>query len=185
MARYLPFALALALLPAPSPTDAATPERWAYTDGWDVGYYPTTRGCLAFATFDGTGFFIGFDTRGRIPALDITMLDETWASIEPGTRYPVTLALGDEPPWILDMTGVFMDGAPGLNILVDASTDKAATFIEEFQRELRMTWSYGDAQLGHFTLRGSRRAFDEVLACQNAYDAQLPDPPALETPVAE
>ena len=69
-----------------------------------------------------------------------------------------------------------MDGAPGLNILIDTSIDKSATFIEEFQREMRMTWSYGDIRLGQYTLRGSRRAFEQVLACQREYGktARLP-----------
>lgn len=181
MTRLSSITLMLALVPAMSPAAAATPERWSYIDGWDVAYYPTSQGCLAFAAFEGTGFFIGFDTRGPIPALDITMLDEGWESIETGSNYAVTLSLGEQPPWTLDMTGVFMDGAPGLNILVDASTEKAADFIEEFQRELRMTWSYGDEELGRFTLQGSRRAFDEVLACQNAHEAALSAQPAADT----
>ena len=161
----LPLRLALVLLIAfPLPARAA-PERWAIVGVWDIGYYPATGGCLAFAAFDDTAFFIGFDTRDGVEAIDITVLDERWASIEPGTTYPVTVTFGNEPPWTLDMRGVFMDGAPGLNILVDASRPKSAELIAEFRRETRMTWAYGDTRLGRFTLKGSRRAFDAVRAC--------------------
>lgn len=169
--------LGIALVPLTAVPVKTEPVRWSVSDGWDIAYYPSTRGCLAFASFDGTAFFIGFDMHADVPALDITVLDDRWESIVPQKAYPVTLAFGDEQPWTLDMTGVFMDGAPGLNILIDTSVDKSAVFIEEFQRELRMTWSYGDFRLGQFTLRGSRRAFQQVLACQREYDAaaRVPD----------
>ncbi|MEX0340582.1 MAG: hypothetical protein AB3N11_16265 [Arenibacterium sp.] len=169
MARFLCIVLAAISV---APVANAQPERWAIIRGWDIGYYPATQGCLAFTAFEDTNFFIGFDMHEEVPALDITVLDSRWSSIEPMARYPVTLAFGDEPPWTLEMQGVMMDGLPGLNILIDASIDQSLEFIEEFQREMRMRWSYGDAELGEFTLRGSRRAFDEVLKCQRSFDAR-------------
>lgn len=144
------------------------PEHWVAIGSWDISYYPETRGCLAYSAFDGTGFFIGFDTFEEVPALDITVLDPRWESIQPQNLYPVTLVFGDEAPWLLEMQGVRMDGLPGLHILIDASIEKSAELVEEFQRELRMTWSYAGENLGQFTLLGSRRAFSEVLACQEA-----------------
>ena len=173
MASLLSRAAVLALLPLMSGPALAEPERWAIVQGWDIGFYTSTQGCLAFASFDDTDFFIGFDTHEEVPALDITVLDERWESIKPDARYPITLSFGDEPPWTLDMQGVHMDGSPGLNILIDASVEQSATFIEEFQREMRMTWAYGEARLGQFTLRGSRRAFNEVLECQKSHQNQL------------
>jgi hypothetical protein len=155
----------------------AEPQRWRLSDPWDISYYPATGGCLAYATFDGTGIFIGFDTLEEVPALDITLLDSRWQSIEQDTTYPVSLRFGDEPRWVLDMTGVHMDGAPGLHILIDATMPRAAVFIEEFQREMRMRWEYAETMLGEFTLRGSRQAFDQVVACQAAHAT----PPAEHT----
>lgn len=170
MARFL--CVLLSLLFA-APIAVAQTERWAIIRGWDIAYYDATRGCLAFTAFEDTNFFIGFDMNEDVPALDITVLDQRWESIEPSERYPVTLKFGDEPPWTLEMQGVMMDGLPGLNILIDASIDQSLEFIEEFQREMRMRWSYGEAELGEFTLRGSRRAFDEVLKCQRSFDARV------------
>ncbi|WP_109463789.1 hypothetical protein [Albibacillus kandeliae] len=170
--------LALCCLAVPS---VAAPERWSVIGNWDISYYSATEGCLAYARFDHTDFFIGFDTREEKPALDLTVLDDRWESIEPDVTYPVTLMFGDEEPWTLDMRGVHMDDSPGLNILIDASMNKAETFIEEFQREMRMSWSYGDTKLGVFTLKGSRSAFQAVLDCQNAHAPQ-PAPEAEPVP---
>ncbi|MHA6262731.1 hypothetical protein ACXYMO_05980 [Arenibacterium sp. CAU 1754] len=148
-------------------------ERWSMTDGWNVSFYPSLQGCLAYASFEGTAFFIGFDTIQSVPALDITVLDERWTSFKQDGLYPISVKFGDEPAWTLEMHGVYMDGAPGLNILIDAGMEKSAHFVEEFQREMEMIWTHGETELGHFTLRGSRRAFDQVLACQDAHSAAL------------
>lgn len=144
-------------------------ERWSVIDGWNISYYPSLQGCLAYASFDGTAFFIGYDTVQTVPALDITVLNEKWTQFKKDGLYPITLQFGDQPPWTLEMQGVHMDGAPGLNILIDARIQKSALFIEEFQRETEMSWTDGNDPLGAFTLRGSMRAFDQVIACQDAH----------------
>ena len=56
------------------------------------------------------------------------------------------------------------------HILIDAGSDKAALFVEEFQRKTFMEWTYQGNLLGRFTLRGSRKAFDEVIRCQRSYN---------------
>lgn len=143
---------------------------WKTIDGWDISFYPGSEGCQAFALFEeDTAFFIGFDNTGDSLALDVTLLDQRWGSLEDGKEYSVTLHFGNETPWTLNMDGVRMDDYPGLNILIDASSDEADLFIDEFQRETRMEWTYEGNKLGRYTLRGSRRAFDEVIACQRSY----------------
>lgn len=149
---------------------AAETIDWKTVGGWDVSFYPSSEGCQAFALFEeDTAFFIGFDDSGSNLLLDVTLLDERWSSIEATKEYSVTLHFGNETPWTLEMDGVQMDGFPGLNILIDASSDEADLFIDEFQRETRMEWSFEGNTLGRYTLRGSRRAFDEVIACQRSY----------------
>ena len=143
---------------------------WKTVGGWDISFYPSSEGCQAFALFEeDTAFFIGFDNTGGVLALDVTLLDERWESIQENKEYSVTLNFGDETPWTLEMDGVLMDEFPGLNIMIDASTDEADLFIDEFQRETKMQWSFEGTVLGRYTLRGSRRAFDEVIACQRSY----------------
>lgn len=156
---------------AAGPTGAAADTiDWKTVGGWDISFYPGSEGCQAFALFEeDTAFFIGFDNTGGVLALDVTLLDERWSSIQDGKEYSVTLHFGNETPWTLEMDGVQLDGYPGLNIMIDAGSDEADLFVDEFQRETRMEWSFGGSRLGRYTLRGSRRAFDEVIACQRSY----------------
>ena len=162
----------LAALAMTATAAAADTISWKTVGGWDISFYPNSAGCQAFAEFEeGTLFFIGFDNdnaRGVL-ALDVTMMDRRWGSIENGKEYPIKLTFGDESPWTLNMDGIVVEGFPGLNIMIDASSDEARLFIDEFQRETRMAWAYGTASLGRYTLRGSRRAFDQVFACQRSY----------------
>ncbi len=157
--------------------DRATAEAidWKTVGDWDISFYPGAEGCQAFALFeDNTAFFIGFDNTGGILSLDVTLLDERWASIQDGKEYSVTLSFGDETPWTLEMDGVQLDDYPGLYIMIDAGSDEADLFIDEFQRETHMEWAFGNTLLGRYTLRGSRLAFDEVIACQRSYFEALP-----------
>ena len=173
--RSLPVRLVFLAAIAAAPL-RAEPVRWAMLDGWDIGFYPNLQGCLAFARFDGTGLFIGYDTQDDVPGLDITLLDERWDTISAGEHYVVSLTFGDKPPWTLDMLGVHMDGAPGLSTLIDTSMEKSAEFIAEFQGEMQMVWRLEETELGRFTLKGSRRAFEAVQACQEAHAESLPAP---------
>jgi len=143
---------------------------WKTIGGWDISFYPASEGCQAFAMFEeDTAFFIGFDNTGGTLNLGITLLDERWRSIEDGTEYSITAQFGSESPWTLAMDGVRVDEYPGLNLLIDANSDQADLFIDEFQRKGSMTWSFGDSTLGRYTLKGSRKAFNEVVACQRSY----------------
>lgn len=176
----------LALL-APATVTTAGPTDWATEGAWDVSFYPGTRGCQAYALFDdGTAFFIGFDTRGIAPQLDIILADQSWDMVTPQALHEVTVKFGDESPWVLSMEGVTLSEFPGLAIHVDARSDEAKLFIEEFQHENAMAWSLGGAMLGRYTLRGSRRAFDAVIACQAAHSqgGDMPPAPVPEPSVA-
>ncbi len=145
---------------------------WKTVSGWDVSFYPGAEGCQAFAIFEqDTAFFIGFDTTDNQLSLDLTLLDQRWSSLEAGQNYDVSVQFGRESPWTVSMTGLSIDGYPGLHILIDAGSDKAALFVEEFQRKTFMEWTYQGSLLGRFTLKGSRRAFEEVVSCQKSYNA--------------
>lgn len=158
-----------ALLSVASPVAADTID-WKTVGGWDISFYPASEGCQAFALFEeDTAFFIGFDNTGGELSLDITLLDERWRSIEDGTEYSITARFGNESPWTLAMDGIRVDNFPGLNMMIDANSDHADLFIDEFQRKSSMTWSFDGSTLGSYTLRGSRKAFNEVVACQKSY----------------
>lgn len=156
----------------------AEPIDWKTVRGWDISFYPNSEGCQAFALFEeDTAFFIGFDSTGGELSVDVTLLDQKWKSIEAGKEYEIEVAFGDESPWSLEMDGLRTDDYPGLNIMIDAGSDEAELFIDEFQRETSMRWSFKGNLLGRYTLRGSRVAFDEVINCQRSYlNAQSSDP---------
>jgi len=152
-------ALIATLIVAPI-TAAADTVLWKNVGGWDISFYPGSEGCQAFAVFEqDTAFFIGFDSTGDTLTLEVTILDQRWGSIEQGKEYDISVKFGNESPWNVSMDGLNIDGYPGLNIEIDASTDQASLFVDEFQRETRMAWSYSGALLGQYTLRGSRRAW--------------------------
>lgn len=175
--------LALGLIAATSASAEVT--KWKTVGGWDVSFYSEQAGCLAMAQFtEGTTFFIGFDTSGEAILMDITLIDDRWASLEEGKEYEITVQFGNESPWTLDMDARRYGESPGLAILIDASGEQATRFVDEFQRKSEMTWTYRGNQLGRFTLRGSRRAFDEAVACQKSYNnavQSVADPFAAST----
>jgi len=176
MARHTPFrqivlpTLAAGFLAMGLNSAVAETIDWKTVGGWDISFYPSSEGCQAFALFEeDTAFFIGFDNSGDSLLLDVTLLDERWSSIQDGQEYSVSLHFGNESPWTLEMDGVQMDDFPGLNIMIDAGSDEADLFVDEFQSETKMEWYFGNSLLGRYTLRGSRRAFNEVIACQRSY----------------
>ncbi len=181
MSHQITCALALTASLALSASSApAEVIDWKTVGGWDISFYPDSEGCQAFAVFEqDTAFFIGFDSTDNQLTLDVTLLDQRWSSIKEGTQYDVSVKFGNESPWNLSMDGLNTDGYPGLNIMIDAGNDQASLFVEEFQRETRMAWSFNGTLLGRYTLKGSRRAFDEVINCQRSYSAAVssqPDP---------
>ncbi len=175
MTRQFTYALSVGAMVVATPFAApAEVIDWKTVAGWDISFYPESEGCQAFALFEeDTAFFIGFDSTEDILSVDVTLLDDRWVSIEAGKEYNVSVTFGDETPWDVTMDGLKSDGYAGLNIMIDASSDEASLFIEEFQRETRMEWSFNGNLLGRYTLRGSRRAFDEVIKCQKSYAAAL------------
>ena len=165
--RWAWAALAAACLTGPAAADTI---HWKSVSGWDISFYPGAEGCQAFAVFEqDTAFFIGFDSTENQLSLDLTLLDQRWSSLEQDKNYEVSVQFGNESPWTVTMTGLAVDGYPGLHILINAGSDKAALFVEEFQRKTFMEWTYQGNLLGRFTLRGSRKAFDEVIRCQRSY----------------
>jgi hypothetical protein len=141
--------------------------KWKQVGSWDVSFYTSVGGCQAFAYVnDATAFFIGYDTTTGNPALDVTVTNPGWQEIRKDESYSVSLRFGDKPAWTLDMRGVNIDNRPGLHIVFPADTDVAEEFVQEFRRERHMDWSYGDTELGRFSLKGSGKAFDAVRSCQ-------------------
>ena len=167
----LPLALAaLVFLPQ---TALAEITEWSRIGQWEVDFYSGPKGCLAMKHFENTTFFIGFDTTENSFDLDVTLMNENWKSIRDGEDYEISVTFGDETPWPFTMTGVMYGGTPGLTIYSEAQSDAAKLFMEEFMRENNMLWRYDNIELGNFSLRNSRRALTDVMACQDSYQAAI------------
>ncbi|NNU80682.1 hypothetical protein HMH01_09565 [Halovulum dunhuangense] len=159
---------------------------WKMVGTWDISHYSSSEGCLAYAEFaNGTAFFIGFDLSTGDLLLDVTLMNGAWRSIVPGSDYTVQAVFGAETPWELAMIGEDFDGTPGLMMLVDATSDQAALFIEEFSKTYVMAWRYNGAPLGSFPLAGSRAAFEEVLACQRSWTVAAAPADPFAAPVTD
>jgi len=159
------------ILPAQSKADV---KSWKNVGGWDIGFYSTLPGCLAYMPYEGgTHFWIGFIKRDDNIRLEVALMDDAWKSIEAGKEYSVKVYFGDETPWTLEMSGRNYEGSPGLDFAFDASTEKAGRFIDEFMSETGMKWFYMNAMLGHYSLRGSRLAINEAAACQRSFNEAL------------
>ncbi|SDJ16575.1 hypothetical protein [Lutimaribacter saemankumensis] len=143
---------------------------WKTVGDWDVDFYSGLPGCLASTNYEGgTLFMIGFIKRDDKILLDVTLMDDAWASIENGKEYNVKVFFGDETPWTLEMTGRDFNGNPGLTFSFDASTEQSGQFAREFMKETEMKWYYRNTMLGHYSLRGSRQAFDTAVECQKSF----------------
>lgn len=144
---------------------------WKKAGNWSVDFYSALPGCLASLAYEGGTFFmIGFIREDDRILLDVTLMDKAWGSIESGKEYSIKVYFGDETPWTLEMTGQDYNGIPGLNFAFDAMTDQSGEFAKEFMRETGMKWFYKNSLLGSYSLRGSRQAFDEAVACQRSFN---------------
>jgi hypothetical protein len=168
MLKKIALAGALALA---STTAQAEVTLWKKVGGWDVSFYPGLPGCLASAEYNrGTTFFIGFIRSDRDLLLNVTLMDESWGSIEAGKEYEVKFYFGDESPWTLNMRGERYGQFPGLDFTISAAASQADLFVEEFQRELYMEIFYAGVSLGKYTLKGTRAAFQETIRCQRSFN---------------
>lgn len=142
---------------------------WQTVGGWDVSYYPAAKGCQAFALFeDETAFFIGIDDTDGRRSLNVTLVDKDWTQIDDGVEYNVQVKFGPNPTWSLAMDGQIANGYPALSIHIDIQSHEAELFVREFRKESEMTWMIDGSDLARLTLKGSHKAYDEVMACQSA-----------------
>lgn len=168
---------ALALLLAPAFALAQPTQHYRSVGWWDIVYFPNAEGCAALAEFEnGVVFLIGLDTSSGNLALEVGILNTAWTSIQPGIDYEVIVTFGNKGPWYLTMTGAQSDELFGLNAVWDAESDSAGRFVDEFMASLNMRWVYAGTELGDFSLKDSRNAFNTALACTEANLGRGSDP---------
>lgn len=160
-------------------------SKWKDIGWWNISFYPANSGCSAYAEYEGgTHFFIGLEGEQNL-YLRVMIFNDLWKSIEKEKEYDVEVTFGNETPWTLEMTGVELKSSSGLSFVIDAQSETAGLFVEEFSKEVNMQWQYLGKPLGLLLLlNNSRDAFREVVECTRSYkDAveQISDPFAVGT----
>lgn len=149
---------------------AAEVVPWKVVSNWDISFYDSVNGCLAYTSYEGgMSFFIGLINLDRDLVFEITLLNKTWKSIESEKEYTISARFRNETPWKLEMRGVETETLFGLTLNLAANSDEAGQIAEEFMREVSMDWTYDGKTLAYTTLRGSRVAFEEAVACAKSY----------------
>lgn len=136
------------------------------------------NGCFAVATYEGgTGVRIGFDMIDQF--LYFMIGDDDWKSIEVGKKYAVEIYFGDETPWSADAVGYSFDGKDTDVFLWSRiggiASDQAALFMKEFMEENGVDLWYNGQSIANLTLKGSFKAGQALLECQQLF---LPSGPS-------
>jgi hypothetical protein len=142
-------------------------QHWGDSGGWSIyNDASLNNGCYLYSDFDGgTQFGIGIDRRDD--SVYTWVSDTDWTSLVPGNSYPLSITFGRRSPWTGDALAIAQDNGPVyLSLIIDSN------FIEEFagQNEVRM--HFGDTEIAYLGLQGSRRAVNEMYACQDSWDKQ-------------
>ncbi len=164
------FASVLAVgLVAAWPSVAQDSTLWKRIGNWDISIDATIgNGCYTLASWTGgTVFRLGLN-----PELDnyyVLIGNDKWGSLKAEESYDIQLRFDDKAPWDVSMRG--LQFTAGETVYLHAqSTD--FDFIDEFMLQASMTISYQGNKIETLSLSGSKRAFEEVLACQEHVTAQ-------------
>jgi len=124
---------------------------------------------------DGTVIRLGFEFSENDRLLYLSLGNSKWKSSEDGKEYPIRIQFDTETPW--DAKASAIEVGPLTHLKVNT---RDADFVSEFSTKLGLRAFYADKQIVSLRLRGSSKAIDEMLACQQATDklanAQKPAP---------
>ena len=138
---------------------------WKSVGDWDISVDPTLgNGCYAVASWNGgTVLRIGRDPQKGM--FYILLGNDAWESLRPDGQYDISIQFGSRASWDVSASGLQFN--PGEVVYLHAQSSQME-FIREFQRALNMKVSYQGREIDNLRLTGSRRAWDEVEACQRA-----------------
>ncbi len=140
---------------------------WKSVGDWEVSIDPTIRnGCYAVATWNG-GTVLRIGLNPEEDNFYFLVGNSKWSSLRPSTNYEVQIRFDSRAPW--DVSAVGLQFNPGEVVYLHAESTKFE-FLEEFMSGYRMKISYDGNEIDTLKLSGSRRAFNEVMACQEVVD---------------
>ncbi len=136
---------------------------WKSVGDWEISIDTTIRnGCYAVASWTG-GTVLRIGRNPEAGNFYILIGNDDWASLQPEQDYQIVIQFGSRPTWDVAARGLQFN--PGEIVYLHAQSTQME-FIREFQRALNMRISYQGSEIDNLKLTGSRRAWDEVEACQ-------------------
>lgn len=138
---------------------------WKEVGDWQIRVDTSLgHGCFAVSRYEsGTTFRIGFDMEARKAYLIVG--NDAWKSLENGKEYSLIFRFDNETPWKGAATGFAFD-QDGPRFLMAQISD--SEFFSEFARKNRVSITYRRTEIARLSLRGSRRALNEMFSCQHA-----------------
>lgn len=145
--------------------DESETVRWKLVDGWDIRVDPSVNnGCYIAATYQsGNIFRLGFDRQNANGY--IMVINQNWASLVAGNKYPIALQFDSESPWEGNATARLMGTLPALTI--GFSTPNV---MKELASKSNLKIFYKEKEIATLGLKGSATAVDELVKCQDAAD---------------
>ena len=137
-------------------------------NGWYTAIDNTIGGgCFIYTTFEGNAVArIGFDPGSK--GFYLLVGDTDWASMEDGAEYDVALQMGSRPEWTAIAVGARLSDIPALLVVFDD-----ANFIAEFAAQRYVALRLKGQEIANLSLKGSARAIDAMISCQEAVNAGI------------
>ncbi|KEQ07025.1 hypothetical protein [Pseudorhizobium pelagicum] len=141
---------------------------WKEVGGWSVLMDPSLgNACYVSTAYeDGTVLRLGFNLSSAEGSIYIALGNENWKSLEAGKDYQIQIAFDAETPWDAPARAMELSGINWLNV---QTTD--TNFAAEFARKHTMRATFEGRSVAMLRLKGSSKALDEMLACQEAVKA--------------
>lgn len=143
---------------------------WKEVGGWMVRMDPTMgNACYVSTAYeDGTVLRLGFNFLDGNSSLYFSLGNAKWKSLESGKEYAVRLQFDNNPAWDATATALEMDTVHHLHV-----NTKDANFAHEFSKKLSVRAYYAGKQIVSLRLKGSSKAIDEMVACQDVTSKYL------------
>jgi len=168
MFRYLSL-LAIGWAALSLPVSAQDSVLWKNVGDWEVSIDPTIgNGCYAVASWNG-GTVLRIGLNPQDDNFYVLIGNDSWTSLKPEESYDLQIQFDRRNAWDVSANGLQFN--PGETVYLHATSSKF-DFIREFMRGSKMKISYNGKKIDTLKLRGSSRAFKEVMNCQNQVDAR-------------
>ena len=141
---------------------------WAEVQGWIIDSGDT--GCYLWAEFEsGTSFMIDIDSSVEPVAMDISIWNTKWRSIEVDREYMVSMLFDNGNRWDVTFFGTtFDDGSKLLLNTDDATSVQNRSFVNDFVASDELALEFDGTSIDLLNIEGSKGAFREMVACHKS-----------------